>query len=82
MRNNHRKFRQIASFFAAIALCAGAVAAVVPAFADPGPPAPVARGLNMAATETARSAYLEAMRAQGYEILPPVTISQLASPAQ
>lgn len=80
--SKNRKFRKIAGFFAGLALCGAAIAAVTPAFMDPGPPAPVARGLNMAATETARLAYLEAMKQQGYEVLPPVTLSALESPAR
>ncbi len=74
------KFRKIAGFITGLALCAGALGVVVPAFFDPGPPAPVSRALNIAATETARAAYVENMKKQGYEILPPVTMSE-ASPS-
>ncbi len=78
----NRKLRKVAGFFAGIGLSAAAIAMVAPAFMDPGPPAPVARALNLAATETARAAYLEAMKQQGYEILPPVTMAEVsATPA-
>jgi hypothetical protein len=76
------KVRKIGGFFAGIALCVCAIGTVVPAFADPGPPAAVSRALNLAATEAGRAAYIDAMKAQGYEILPPIQISQLPSPAQ
>jgi hypothetical protein len=66
-----RKFRKLTGLFAGLALVAGAAAAVIPAYADPGPSAPVARLLNVKSTEAARAAYIEAMRQQGYEILPP-----------
>ncbi len=77
----HPTVRKVAGFFTGMALCAGAIGLVVPAFADPGPPALVGRALNIAAVESGRSAYLAAMKAQGYEILPAVQISQLAAPA-
>jgi hypothetical protein len=76
------KVRKIASFFGGIALCVFSIGAVVPAFLDPGPPAPVGRALNLAATEAGRTAYVDAMKAQGYEILPSVQISHLQSPVQ
>lgn len=71
------KIRKIASVFGCLALCAAAVGAVVPAFLDPGPPAPVGRALNFAAEQNGRQAYVDAMKAQGYEILPPMQVSQL-----
>jgi hypothetical protein len=72
--SNNPKVRKFTSFIGAIALCAGAFAAVTPAFMDPGPQAAIGSALSIAATEAGREAYLASMRAQGYELLPPVQI--------
>jgi hypothetical protein len=66
-----RKSRTIIGIFAGLAVVGAAFAAVIPAYADPGPAAPVARLLAVKSTEAARAAYIQAMTEQGYEILPP-----------
>jgi hypothetical protein len=68
-------FRGLAISAAVLGL--GGAATLVPAYAPPNVTPPANKGLHLAVTESARTAYIKALLASGYEIMPPITLDQV-----
>jgi len=55
----------------------GGAATLVPAYSPTNVVIPANKGLHVAVTESARGAYIQALLASGYEIMPPITLDQV-----